>query len=69
MRACFHCGELFEEGKLVCPHCGADADFTYAEEPNEFAFDEPDEPEPQKRAGCSVLLLALVVCGGAILLL
>ena len=33
MHACFHCAELFDSRKLVCPHCGADRDLTYAEEP------------------------------------
>jgi len=32
---CFHCGELFDEGRLVCPHCGADREMTYYETPPE----------------------------------
>ena len=43
-RICAHCGEPFEEGKLVCPHCGADADYTWAETPSEFEFDAPTGP-------------------------
>jgi hypothetical protein len=45
--ACAHCGEVFEEeGRLVCPHCGVDVDFTYGEEPAEHEF-EGDESEPE----------------------
>jgi len=70
--ACNNCGEVFDEGKLVCPHCGADADFTYAEEPNEFEFSEAEE-SPKTPSGCAVLLVLVGasggVCGGALLLL
>jgi len=43
-QVCAHCGELFDEGKIVCPHCGADSDFTHAETPSEFEFDAPGAP-------------------------
>lgn len=45
MKVCAHCGELFEEGKLVCPHCGADEDMTYAETPYELAHEDPGMDE------------------------
>ena len=32
---CFHCGEFYDARRLVCPHCGADRDMTYAETPPE----------------------------------
>jgi len=36
---CAHCGELFEDGgKLVCPHCGADAGLTWSEAPIEAGY-------------------------------
>ncbi len=41
MKVCAHCGELFSEGKLVCPHCGADADLTLSEAPYHFESDDP----------------------------
>ena len=76
---CGHCGELFEKGKLVCPHCGADADFTYAEEPNEFDFGAADPsyeefleneglapPSPRPKRGLCALLLAGPVISGLI---
>jgi len=70
--ACNNCGEVFDEGKLVCPQCGADADFTYAEEPNEFDFSEAEE-SPKTRAGCAVFLFVIGVsggvCGSALLLI
>jgi predicted nucleic acid-binding Zn-ribbon protein len=75
---CDHCGELFEKGKLVCPHCGADADFTYAEEPNEFDFGTPDTSSYEdfleneglapassrpKRGLCALLVAGPVISG------
>jgi uncharacterized Zn finger protein (UPF0148 family) len=62
-RTCSHCGEIFEEeGRLVCPHCGADVDLTYAEDPEEADFEpeegekpggrEPGDPAP---SGCALL--------------
>jgi len=32
MRVCAHCGELYPEGRLNCPHCGADADLTWSQD-------------------------------------
>lgn len=69
---CAHCGELFAEGKLVCPHCGADADFTWAEEPNEFDFataDSPSEAGPPRRGFCAVCLAGAISGLIAVLLL
>jgi predicted nucleic acid-binding Zn-ribbon protein len=77
---CAHCGEVFQEGKLVCPHCGIDAEFTHAEEPNEFDFGTPDTssyedfleneglapPSPRPKRGLCVLLLAGPVISGLI---
>lgn len=63
---CAHCGELFPKGKLVCPHCGADADFTWAEEPSEFDFGTADpspEPRPPKRGLCVVCLAGPAISG------
>jgi len=46
-RACAHCGELFADDRLACPHCGADADLTWSEAPDS-AFADPDEaPEDE----------------------
>jgi len=67
MPVCSHCGELFPEGKLVCPHCGMDADADWSPEPDEFEFENADEP--QKRAGCAVFLLLAVVCTTLLVLL
>jgi sarcosine oxidase delta subunit len=40
-RVCAHCGETYEEGRLVCPHCGADADLTWSGEPDEADLEDP----------------------------
>jgi hypothetical protein len=79
---CAHCGEHFEEGKPVCPHCGADADYTYAEEPSEFDFATPDPsyeeflekeglagPPRRPGRGFCVLLLAGPAISGLIWIL
>jgi predicted nucleic acid-binding Zn-ribbon protein len=76
---CAHCGEVFQEGKLVCPHCGADADFTFAEDPDEFDFGAVDPsyeeilekeglapPSRRPKRGLCVLLLAGPVISGLI---
>jgi len=71
---CFHCGEHFDAARLVCPHCGADRDHTYAEEPVET--NRPDELDaeayaeflaaegladrPKSRIGCGAALLLSV---------
>jgi len=58
-RVCAHCGEVYQgEDRLVCPHCGADADLTYAEEPNEFEFEGAEEAPPTPAGkGCFGALL------------
>jgi len=49
---CAHCGKLFDpEGKLVCPHCGADVDLTYAWEPSEFEFGPEEKAYEEVRKG------------------
>lgn len=76
---CAHCGGIFPEGKLACPHCGADADFTHAEEPSEFDFGttEPsssyeeflekeglaEPPQRPKRGSCVLLLAGPAISG------
>jgi len=39
LKVCAHCGEMFEEDKLACPHCGADADLTWSEAPVEADYE------------------------------
>jgi len=82
-QVCAHCGELFPEGKLVCPHCGADADLTYAETPEESEFGPADSssyeeflekeglapPSPRPKRGLCVLLIAGPAISGLIWLL
>jgi hypothetical protein len=80
-QVCAHCGELFSEGKLVCPHCGADADLTYAEAPDESEFGAEDsssryeeflekegltQPSPRPKRGLCVLLIAGPAISGLI---
>jgi len=63
-RVCAHCGEVYEgEDRLVCPHCGADVDLTYVQEPSEFDFEGGDEPPAgTEGTGCAgVLLLGGVI--------
>ncbi|MHC4547691.1 MAG: hypothetical protein ACYTEZ_02855 [Planctomycetota bacterium] len=73
---CAHCGEVFARGKLVCPHCGADADMTYAETPSEFEFGGPESsyeeflekedlapPTPPRRGMCGLLLAGPAITG------
>jgi predicted nucleic acid-binding Zn-ribbon protein len=31
-RVCAHCGEMYPEKRLNCPHCGANADLTYVDD-------------------------------------
>ena len=71
---CFHCGEYFDPDRPVCPHCGADRDYTYAEEPVETGRpDELDEAayaeflaseglsgRPKGRFGCAATLFLSV---------
>ncbi|MHC4957797.1 MAG: hypothetical protein ACYTGN_05425 [Planctomycetota bacterium] len=69
---CHHCGEHYPAGRANCPHCGADRDFTHAEDPAEFALPEAmddaayedflaGEGLKKRRSGCAgALLLALV---------
>jgi hypothetical protein len=79
-KVCAHCGELFTERKLVCPHCGADADLTYAEAPDESEFGIGDsssyeeflekeglgQPAPRAKRGLCVLLIAGPAISGLI---
>ena len=78
-QVCAHCGELFSEGKLVCPHCGADADLTYTETPSDFEFETADPsyeeflekeglapPSPRPKRGLCVLLIAGPAISGLI---
>jgi hypothetical protein len=78
-KVCAHCGELFASGRLVCPHCGADADLTYTEDPTEFDFSSPDPsyeefleqeglagPSRRPKRGLCVLLLAGPAISGLI---
>ena len=74
---CHHCGEHYPAKRPACPHCGADRDFTHAEDPEEFALpDEMDdasykdflakeglETGGKRRMGCGlpVLLLASAI--------
>jgi uncharacterized Zn finger protein (UPF0148 family) len=68
-RPCPHCGETYEEeGALVCPHCGVDADLTYAEEPSELEFEQEEEKGPGEGGkGCGAAVLLLVLALWAIL--
>jgi len=68
MPACGHCGELYPEGKLACPHCGMDADAGWSPEPEPHEFEEADEPA-EKPAGCAVCLLFVLVCATVLVLL
>ena len=78
---CAHCGELFEEHKLVCPHCGADPGVTYTETADEFEFGTADAsaqyeefleneglapPSGRPKRGLCVLLLAGPAISGLI---
>ena len=79
-QVCAHCGELFTEGKLVCPHCGADADLTFTEatDESEFGMDDSSsyeefleneglkQPAPRPKRGLCVLLLAGPAISGLI---
>ena len=70
MPVCGHCGEMFPEKRLNCPHCGADADVTWSHEGeyHEELQDFDDEAEYREflvneglekpvRKGCVVTLL------------
>ncbi|MHC4956329.1 MAG: hypothetical protein ACYTGZ_21010 [Planctomycetota bacterium] len=45
MPVCAHCGEVYSDGRLNCPHCGADADQDWAPDPEygDFLDANPDE--------------------------
>lgn len=66
---CAHCGELFEEGRLVCPHCGADADLTYGGDPVDADFAGEDEGGGGSRGCALALALAAVSAAAGALLL
>lgn len=53
-----------EEGRLVCPHCGVDVDLTYAEDPEEAAFEPEEEGKGAggRGAGCGATVLLVAVC-------
>ena len=71
---CFHCGELYDAKKLVCPHCGADREHTYAGPPDElvvpgamddagyedFLESEGLSDKPKPRIGCGTGLYLFV---------
>jgi hypothetical protein len=75
-RVCAHCGKVFEGEPLVCPHCGADADLTYAEPPPEHEFEEDEEAAYRETLeaeglsgkapkGCAAVLLLVLALGWA----
>ena len=45
MPVCSHCGELFPDGRLNCPHCGMDVDQDWSADPEygELGYDNEDE--------------------------
>ena len=44
-RVCAFCGQVYDEDRINCPQCGADADLTYSDDSYdpELGFDAPDE--------------------------
>jgi len=81
-RVCAHCGEMYPERRLNCPHCGADADLTYVPDPEWIADprekDEEEayqdlleleglaEPKTQPKKGPRGRGCALMLAGGTI---
>ena len=79
-RVCAHCGEMYAEERLNCPHCGADADLTYVDDPGwvdgpgteEVAYEEflekegLKEPETGAKRRSGGGGCALVLAGGTI---
>jgi len=81
---CSHCGELYREGRLSCPHCGSDAETGWSAEDYSSEFDLPDggmddegyarflETEglagPRKRSRPSTAWVIWILILGAILL-
>ena len=49
MPVCAHCGELFPDGRLNCPHCGMDADQGWTPDP-EYGEFEPEDGDAEYRA-------------------
>lgn len=44
MAVCAHCGEVFRDSRLACPHCGADADLTWSPDDTPEEFFEHEAP-------------------------
>ncbi|MHC4930797.1 MAG: hypothetical protein ACYTGV_01215 [Planctomycetota bacterium] len=79
-RVCAHCGKMYPEERINCPHCGADADLTYVEDPpwmadprteeevyEEFLEQEGlAEPKHRPKPGSRRGGCALVLAGGTI---
>jgi hypothetical protein len=85
MRVCGDCGEMFGDGKLVCPHCGAEPDQPWSEAPIEQGYEEPvmedeeygyflereglDGPSRKRRRAGCATILLAAVSGTAWILL
>jgi len=42
MAECEHCGESFREGRISCPHCGADAETGWKEDAEDLSIELPE---------------------------
>jgi len=74
MAVCAHCGEVFPDGRLNCPHCGADKDQDWSPDPEYGEFGVEDEEQEYREflereglskasgrsCGTTALLLVLV---------
>ena len=85
MPVCVHCGEVFPDGRLNCPHCGFDADQGWTDDPGygELGYDSEEEEyqaflereglaSPKKRPGkrgCAPVVLLGVLVCALVLVL
>ena len=85
MAVCSHCGEVFPDGRLNCPHCGADKDQDWSADPEygELGFEDEDaeyrdfldreglsDPSP-KRSGrsCGTTVVLIALICAAVFIL
>ena len=82
MPVCSHCGELFPDGRLNCPHCGADRDQDWSPDPEygELGVDDEDQEyreflekeglsKPSGRACGTTAVLIALICAALFILI
>ena len=82
MAVCSHCGEVFPDRRLNCPHCGADKDQDWSPDPEygELGVDDEEQEyrdfldreglsEKPKRGCGTAAVLILLICAALFILI